>query len=81
MSTAADREHALIKEARDLCSTYVSNGQPAIVRLFAEDYNFLLRRHSIVEFHGAARLDGDISVVKGAKKLKRYTKKPPEVLL
>ncbi len=81
MSTAQDRETAIISEVRDLSALYASAGKPPSVRMFAEDYAFLLKRKMIIELDDGAKLDGNIAVVKGGRRKTRFSKKPPEYLV
>jgi len=72
-----DREFALISEARELLVFYKMNNQRLAVTLFAEDFDFLLKRGKIVNQF----LDADIEVVKGQRKKRKRRKRPIESLL
>jgi len=76
MSTAGDREQSIISETKELLNFYAVNGGPDVVRLFAEDYDFLDKRKSIT--HGTRdSLDG-MWVARGPRKKKVRKRRPKE---
>ena len=81
MSAADDREAAIIAEARELRDFYKSQGLKSIVRLFAEDYDFLKKRGSINPSMPVGEEIGGldaVQVIRGQRKKKARKKRPKE---
>lgn len=76
MTTADDREHKLISDAKELRDWYRRFGNADVVTLFAEDYAFLRKRGKIVVTDQGAFLDGEIQVRCGHRKRKARRKRP-----
>ncbi len=75
--SALEREIKLMSEVRDLVDLYRASGNKSAVSIFAEDYDFLLRRKKIFEAVDCPYLGG-IQVSRGARKKKARRKRPPE---
>lgn len=83
MSAADDRENAIIKEARELRDFYRGHGLKTIVRLFAEDYDFLKKRKSIKPHLPVGEEIGgldSVEILRGPAKKKARKRKPKESL-
>ena len=83
MSTAGDRERAIISEARELRDFYQSQGLKPLVRLFAEDYDFLKKRRAIQSSPEFGESIGDldyVNIIRGPRKRKPRKKRPPDTL-
>ncbi len=80
MSISDDRQQKLISETRDLRDFYHSSGQPEIITLFAEDFDFLKKRKAITEVISGFVLDGELWVAKGYRKRRIRKKRPKESL-
>lgn len=81
MSAADDRQTAIINGARELRDFYKSQGLKAIVRLFAEDYDFLNKRKAIHPAMPIGEEIGDldsVNIIRGPRKRKIRKKRPPE---
>ena len=75
--TVAEREIKLMSEVRDLVDFYCACGNKSVVSIFAEDYDFLLKRKKIFQAVDAAHLGG-IQVSRGPRKKKVSRKRPSE---
>ena len=64
------RANRIIAEADALNSFYAMNGHRHAIRLYAEDYDYLLGREEIVHRCDSALLDGRIEVVRGPSRRK-----------
>lgn len=83
MSTAEDRELAIINEARELRDFYKAQGLKTIVRLFAEDYDFLKKRRVIKSAMPVGEEIGgldSVNIIRGQRKKKVRKRRPKESL-
>lgn len=83
MSAADDREAAIIQEARELRDFYKSQGLNTIVRLFAEDYDFLKKRKAIQPAMPVGEEIGgldSVQIIRGQRKKKARKRRPKESL-
>ena len=83
MTAAEDRELAIISEARELRDFYKAQGLKTIVRLFAEDYEFLKKRKVIKPAMPVGEEIGgldSVQIICGPKKKKARKRKPKESL-
>jgi len=78
MTNAFDREQAIISETRELLSFYELNGGPDVIRLFAEDYDFLDKRKVII--HGERDSLDNMWVIRGQRKKKPRKRRPKSSL-
>ncbi len=78
MTTVTDREQAIISETKDLLDFYAVNGGPDVVRLFAEDYDFLDKREAIT--HGERDSLEGMWVIRGQRKKRIRKRRPKESL-
>ena len=67
------RAQTIIDDALALKNFYAMYSQPRPVRLFAEDYEYLLEREEIVERDDRVLLDGGIEVMKSGSKRQSNT--------
>lgn len=82
MSAADDREEELLKNAEKVRDFYASNGQSDIaVTLFAEDFDWLLKRKAIHKAPNGEYLFRLIAVKRGYRKRKPRKRRPKEVML
>lgn len=83
MTTAEDRETSIIHEARELRDFYASQGLKTIVRLFAEDYDFLKKRRVIKAAMPVGEEIGGldaVQIIRGQRKKRVRKRKPKESL-
>ena len=79
MSVADDRQQAITFETKELLAFYALNGGPDVVRLFAEDDDFLDKRKAIVHRESGDFLDF-MQVLRGQRKKKARKRRPKSSL-
>ena len=80
MSTADDKQRRLETDARELLKFYRAQRISSPITIFAEDFDWLLKREAIKEYEAyeGLWLDKDIPVRRGDRKRKVRKKRPPE---
>ena len=76
MSAADDRQTAIEKKAEAIRNVYRMNGVSETVTLFAEDYDFLIRRENISK--AGYLFENGIQVRRGQRKKKVSRRRPKE---
>ncbi len=76
--TNLDRAIALEKEVKDLRDFYRAQGMSEVVRLFSEDFDFLMRQKKIKDYAGELSFEGR-EIMRGPRKKKPRKKRPPDM--
>ncbi len=76
MSAADDRQTAIEKEVEAIRDVYRMNDASEVVTLFAEDYDFLMKREQISK--AGYLLENRVQVRRGQRKKKVHRRRPKE---